>query len=224
MRWTLTSRFVIKKNLSRNASRRAFSLLEFAIVLAIMGTVLGALWGVVSIVRENVHRRQMVDQMTTIVYQIRDFYANRVSVTDEGTSTVFDQVTDYLLRQSVLLPEQIRDRSAALLVADHPWGATAPDGSLITGGGVLVDGSTDSTRFFRIRLQGLKYSSCVAMASKLSGSSMPLGLFSLQINGGATVHTAFPVSPDEATGECDKTPSGKENMIDFVYLLRQPMG
>ncbi|MDD3181268.1 MAG: type II secretion system protein [Alphaproteobacteria bacterium] len=197
-----------------------FSLPELAIVLAIMGLVLGSLWGVVSMVRENVRRQEMVEQMVVMVNNIRDFYSNRIRVTDAGGGTGFAAITSYLLQQSVLLPEQIRNRSAAILLADHPWGSSAPDNSVLSNGGIGVDGSTDSSQFFRIRLRGIKYSSCISLADKLSGADMPLGLVSVTINASAA-HTILPVSPDVATTECRKAPGGEENTMDFVYRLRK---
>lgn len=192
---------------------------EFAIVLAIMGTVLASLWGIVSIVRENIKRQDMAEQMVVMVQNIRDLYANRVRLVTPTNATDAASITHYLISQNALLPEQIRNRSAAVLVADHPWGATGASGATIAGGGILIDGSTNNARFFRIRLRGLKYSSCVALADKLTGAGMPAGLTSVVINGG-TAQTTFPMSPDVASSQCDNAPVGNQNTMDFVYTLR----
>lgn len=213
MRWSLISRS------KTNAARAGFSLAEFAIVLAIMGLVLASLWGVVSIVRENIKRDEMANQMVLMINNIREFYSNRVRLADGSGNTDSANVTSYLLKQSVLLPEQIRDRSAGQLRADHPWGASAADGGALTDGGITVDGSPDPARYIHIVLSGLKYSTCVALADKLTGSNMPLGLQLAKINNNAD-HLTFPVSPDQASTECAKTPGGDENTMGFVYMLR----
>ena len=204
---------------------RGFSLTEFAIVLAIMGIVLSALWGVVSIVRENINRAQMKEQMVLIVNNVRDFHMARMSVVDPATnSSAFGPVTDYLLRQNVLLPEQIRDRAAGAWLADHPWGSAAPSGGVIPNGGVAIRGgdavgpASNVGSFFTIELRGLKLSSCIAMAAELSGSGMPEGLASVLINGAAV---PVPVTPDAATGSCIAPAAANDNTIGLVFALRK---
>lgn len=204
---------------SRRSSRAGFSLAEFAIVLGIMGLVIASLWGVVSIVREAVKRNQMSDQMILMVNGIREFYGSRIKVANELGATDFVSVTHHLLSRNVLPSELIRDRSAATLVADHPWGATGASNALLANGGIVVDGATNPSRFIRIQLRGLKYSSCVALADKLTGADMPLGLLSVQINANAAL-TTLPVSPDIATTQCIKRPAGNGNIMGFIYRLR----
>jgi len=201
-----------------NHSKRGFSLVEFAIVLGIMGIVLGALWGVVAIVRENVKRSAMSEQMVSIVTNIRSFYMGRSRVTDGAGNRDFVNLTHYLLQQGVLLSEQIRSRAAATWVADHPWGPISASGAAMAAGGLAVTGDNQagvnvSTRAFRIQLRGLKYSSCVALASKLSGSNPP-GLLEVHIN---TLLTS-PVTPDAAAANCAALPA--DNTLDFLYSLR----
>jgi len=199
-------------------ARRGFSLIEFAIVLGIMGSVLGAMWGVVSIVNENVKRGEMSEQMIAMVSNVRSFYMGRARVADGAALSDADSVTDYLLRQGILLPEQIRSRTAATWVADHPWGATGASGAVLAHGGIGVSGfsvaGTDvSTNAFLIELRGLKYASCVALATKLSGPN-PMGLIEVHINNTLT----SPVTPDSAAVSCEDLPA--ENTLSFLYTLR----
>ncbi|MGE4350882.1 MAG: type II secretion system protein [Bdellovibrionales bacterium] len=211
----MTSKLKIKRTFK---TRRGFSLSEFAIVLAIMGLVLGALWGVVAIVRENGKRQEMTQIMVVLVQNIRDFYSSRIRVADKDNATDMASVTSYLLQQNVIPSDLIRTRSASTLVADHPWGATSASGATLSEGGILVDGWSNGARFFRIQLRGLEYSSCVALTDRLSGPDM-VGLYLLSINGSAS-HTTLPVSPDVAMTECVKSPSGSQNYMDFVFYLR----
>ena len=206
--------------LSRNKRRAGFSLTEFAIVLGIMGIVLGALWGVVALVHENIKRHQTAEQMVLTINNIRGFYSSRTRIATPGGATDYDSVTQYLLGQNVFPTEMLRDRTAATLVADHPWGSEAADGSSLDDGGVRVGAPApmNAAEFFSVQFLGLKYSSCVALADRLTGSDMPLGLEEVVING--TSHTAFPVSPDAATAECDDAPSGTENIMEFTFQLR----
>jgi prepilin-type N-terminal cleavage/methylation domain-containing protein len=202
--------------------RAGFSLIEFAIVLAIIGIVLAALWGVVSIVRENIKREETAEQMTAIVSKIRDYYMGRACVSTNFDCTGSGAVlTETLFRQNLLLPEQLRDRTAVVLVADHPWGASAADGSSLAGGSLIVravgDGRDPSgLGAFQIELLGLKESSCVALASSLSGAGAPKGLVTMTING---TSVTLPATPEAAGGACT-TPSGATNTIIMAYRLR----
>ncbi len=203
----MSSEFVCK--------RAGFSLLELAIVFAIIGIVLAALWGVVGMVRENIKREEAVAQMTAIVGKIRDYYAGRACAsTNFGCPVIDTDLTNYLFRQSVLLPEQLRDRVAVLLVADHPWGSVGANGVLLAGGGLIVRSVGDGRDSFQVELLGLKGSSCVALASALSSAGAPKGLTGMTINGGAGL--GLPVTPEAAAVEC----VAATNRINSVYSLR----
>jgi len=217
MWWHMTSDFS-PKLLSRR-TRRAFSLLEFAIVLAIMGIVLGALWGVVAIVNENTKRGQMADQVALMVMNIRSFYAGRTFLADQAGNIDAVNVTNYLLHQGVLPAEQNRDRTLGTWVADHPWGRRSATGAALPAGGVAVSGRDSgggniSNRAFMIELRGLKFSSCVAMVSKLAGS-LPTGLLEIDINLAALV---VPFTADKAANTCA---AGADNALGLVYRLRE---
>ncbi len=197
--------------------RAGFSLLEFAIVLAIIGIVLSALWGVVSMVRENIKREETSEQMTAIVGKIRDYYMGRPCISLSFTcGSSGDVLTDALFKSGLLLPEQLRDRSASPLVADTPWGASAADGSSLANGSLIVRSVGDGRNSFQVELLGLKESSCVALASSLSGAGAPKGLTAMTINGAAQ---GLPTTPEAAAGVCT-TPSGATNTIIITYSLR----
>ena len=214
----MTSNFALKTP-SRRRKTAGFNLTELAIVLAVMGIILSALWGLVAVVRENMKREETAEQHTVIVDNIRSFFLGRaVIATPAGLGGASD-LTHYLLAQSVLLPEMIRDRAAAVLRADHLWGAAAADGSALASGGLAVDDNGNGAQQFRIEYRGLKRSSCIALASKLSGPASPTGLEGVFING---VAVNSPVSPEDAAVQC-VDPAGISNRIDYVYRLRAPL-
>lgn len=212
-----------KSSLQGKKKARGFSLTEFAIVLGVMGVVLGALWGVVGIVRENMRRHEATSQVVVIVSKVRDLYMSRIRIATppnaapaNPNSSTYPDVTDYLIRQNVIPSEMVRDRTAAgLLVADNPWGSVGANGVLIANGSVAVAGAADPTQSFLIQLRGLARASCIALADKLSGPNMPLGMESLTINVGAPI-SAFPVSPDTAAAPCNNP----VNSITLQFRLR----
>lgn len=205
---------------THHARRRGFSLTELAMVLGVIGMILSSLWSVVSTVREKVRREQAINQVVISVRNIRDFYMGRGFVQTPSGSGSFESLTHYLLSQGVLPPEMIRDRSASTLRADLPWGPVGVSGSLVANGTFAVD-NTDvsaSPDFFRIELRGLSYANCVALGAALGGDAAAVPSTSVRANN-TTLRTA-PVTVDDMTDDCDKSPSGEANLVDVYYRLR----
>jgi prepilin-type N-terminal cleavage/methylation domain-containing protein len=202
-------------------ARRGFSLTEFAIVLGVLGVVLAALWSFASIVREQAKREESKEQLMVMVSHIRDHYLGRRCASINTVCTNGSNLTDYLLRRNALLPEQIRDRTAGVWVADHPWGATSAGGGVLANGGLAVfagdDAGASPDMFFTIEYRGLSRPTCIALSSTLSGAGTPTGLRQVLINGVDV--TPLPVSPEDADGSC-MDPAGNQNAIRLVYLLR----
>ena len=61
----------LKITTQKRIRRAGFSMTELAIVMAIMGIILGALWSLVAVVRENIKRDETLEQLTVIVDNIR---------------------------------------------------------------------------------------------------------------------------------------------------------
>jgi len=217
MRLALTLNFGIKAQRSR---RRGFTLTELAIVLGVIGIILGSLWSVVAVVRDNIKRDQAINQTLVAVRNTRDLYMGRGYVqTPSGLGTA-QALTDYLLRQGVLPPEMIRDRSATTLRADLPWGPRGASGSTVSDGTFAIDntGVALSSDKFRVELRGLSYAHCVTMTSSLAGPAASLLPVTVVVNSGNSFDA--PVALDDIADNCDKSPSGDNNKVDIVYRLR----
>jgi len=194
---------------SSNKARNGFSLTEMAIVLGILGIVLGALWGAVSIVRENIRRSEAKEQMMTIVSKIRDHYMGRACASvNFSCATANADLTDSLMQQGVLLAEQYRKGTNPAL-ADHPWGSNGGGASLIVR---AVDDGRDQ---FSLELNSLPQDSCIAMATALSGVGAPPGIEAVNING---VAAALPVTVADAQAACVN--AGAANTLLLTYRLR----
>ena len=158
-----------------------------------------------------------------MVNNIRNYYAGKDRIEDEVGNITFPEVTDYLLRRNVLLPEQIRNRTAPPpWLADTPWGPSAADGSLLVGGGVQVggydrNGNPDPENFFTIRLSGLSYPNCLELLAALSANSIRDRLDAVIANGALLIP---PVPVNFAAGNCGP-PAGVTNRLAFVYFLRR---
>lgn len=218
----MASNYGIKRK--KAPTLRGFSLTEMAIVLAVIGLVLGAIWGVVSTVRQNMKREQTVNQVVVAARNIRDFFLAKGIVQAADGSGAVQNLTSYLLENGVLLPEQIRDREAGTgnYIADHPlMEESVSKGSfqICSKGnkGVSCE-ATDGSSEFAVRLLGLKKADCAALAPKLASPSGPPGLISLYLNESATAEE-LPLTEEDALDGCSKE---TENIIVLVYRLRVP--
>ncbi|MCL2468746.1 MAG: hypothetical protein FWF24_00720 [Alphaproteobacteria bacterium] len=200
-------------------SRAGYTLLEMGLVMIVMVTLFASLWVVVALVTQSIYRKQTVNQILLTINNVRDFYTSSLRVQTPAGSSAAADLTNYLLRRGVLLPDQIRDRTAAVWVADLPWGPVAASGTVMNEGGFAIDAAgIDSSRFFRLTLRGLSRSNCITLSPALTGVGMPEGLTSVTINDNAPSQP--PVSPDQATIECVE-PEGLANTIELVYNLRR---
>jgi len=57
--------------------RRGFSLVETAVVLGIMGLLIGAIWVVAATARSYMRRAALIQQTDVLVYKLRDYYSVR---------------------------------------------------------------------------------------------------------------------------------------------------
>jgi len=201
----------LTRKLHRPTTRQGYSLTELAIVLGVMAIVLAGIWGVVGYAQEMVKRDLMMEQLTLAVQNTRQYFGGQVRV-QAGASTI----TDRLLRAAAIPPEMIRDRAAGALVADHPWGAAAPNGALIAGGGFAIDDNGNGTQELGITIQGLNQNACAWIAKHLVDGAGPPGLRSVQVNG---VAQAPPLGVPAALAACGAAGAGAT--IRLVYRLRQ---
>lgn len=215
----MSSNFATNKKTSRG-----FSLMEMGVVLGIVGAVLAALWSAARTVEESSKQNLAIRQHVIVVKNIRDFFSTRsVVATPAGTSTL-PVLTDYLVRETVVLREQIKKSTGATIPAYHPWPNAAdsePSGTtgtfgVCSGGGACK--ATDTSSEFSLVYYGLKQASCAGLASKLSSSSGPPGLKAIYINGGAALTPPLAADAALESGKCDKTTA--TNKLEFVYRLR----
>lgn len=131
----------------KNRAVRAFSLIEAAIVLAIVGLVIGAIWVAANSVRENRQVNKMVEAVLYMTERLNILYR------DTPPATTAD-VTSQLLLMDVV-PEDLVQNG----VPTTPWGTpfsfnTEPDTISIDFGGYLIG---NKCRQFLARLYGAVY-------------------------------------------------------------------
>lgn len=181
---------------------QGFNLIEMAIVLGVVGLVMGGVWTVVQKVQQTTHLRQASEQVIAINKNVRTYYQVRSCIPNG------DQ-TGTLTAATVVPPVFPREMLAAGGVV-HPWN-----------GGVTVSGANVGCDYqYTLTLAGLPGGTCVELVPQLTGASEPSrGLISAAING--VPLAALPPNPTAiagtAAGQCNENATA---VVALTYKLR----
>jgi prepilin-type N-terminal cleavage/methylation domain-containing protein len=188
---------------SIDRSRHGFSLMELAIVLGIMGLIIGSIWALGSQAWESAHREQLKEAINTTVSNIRDSFIGQAGLQALGVSCMSSQ---FILHG--IIPPDLKRSSAkgcgnpAGLCADTPWGPADPVGPSPAGTFRACDWDlTFSTcqnpppgtacppvippktsQVFAVVIRGLNAAQCIDTAVNASGPSGSPGLMEVNIN------------------------------------------
>lgn len=222
---------------SHNHSRAGFSLVEVAIVLAVIGIVLAGIWVYASRAFESEHRQRALEEMITVVNNIRSLYAGQASISSADSSVAV--LVPILIQQNAIPSTMARSgapcTNTPALCADNPWAVSATlVGSFrvcgwdYTGPASAGQGCSkvaSPKQYFAIELVGLNQDSCTAMIPRISSSEGPPGLVDVVANGSSMLNPAtagltaysLPVMVQDASTVCSTiTPAH----VYFVYRLR----
>jgi type II secretory pathway pseudopilin PulG len=226
---------------SRAARVAAFSLVELAIVLAVIGIIIGGVLAASAMVWEYEKREQAIEEIGETVANARGFFAGQAGVPNIGYPTL----SSNLIAANVIPNSARRTASGtctnpAGLCADAPWGPLTSGGITPVG---VVDGAgtfrvcnwslglfgcpaapAAPSPFFSINLTGLTQKSCIALVEAISGSRGPSGLVEININSYnvlASGNSIQPVTAGVATTHCAPgfTPFVP---VNFVYRYAAP--
>ena len=153
--------------------KKGFTLTEIAIVLGIMGMVLGAIW----VAASNVYNNQRVNQGQSAVLQVL-----------QAVRTLYAQ-------QAIIA---VGNRTAELVQAGViPTNLIGPGNTMVTpwGGSMYIGGTTDG-QSVAITLNGMSTALCVGIVSGVAGASHDRTLQDTSV----TAAVAAPAVPAVAAG------------------------
>ena len=177
-------------------TRRGFSLIEAAFVLAVVGAVIGTIWVAAATVIENHKVNKTVEGVFSTARNIQ----NLISIRDGESIGNMVLITDKLIDAGVFPEDWIYGTAVK-----NPLGAN-----------VLVRNWTGVTRF-DLRFDGIKASDCVKLITKISAiganaGSSGSGLSNRQMLGYIGIYdstasvlfttSTFPVTLEQATIKC----------------------
>ncbi|MFY9288933.1 MAG: type 4 pilus major pilin [Alphaproteobacteria bacterium] len=205
-------------------SKRGFTLTEIAIVLGIIGLILGAIWVAASAVYNNLRTSRATTELLQVAQAVRSMYATAATV-DAGanmTTIPFTAVaagpqTTYV--QAGVFPTDMVAGAGPYTVT-NPWGGSA---------NILSAQSTAANDSFMILFDRVPQSACITMITSNTGSGRDSSLygvgagaaaaFAVAAGGttpGATSMPNFPITASTARTTC----ATANNNLAFQFRLK----
>lgn len=178
--------------LIRRSSQRGFTLVELAIVLAIIGLVIAGIWTAAASVARRNRESKASQYLLEIVQNVRNLYAGQSSATG---LTLANAIT------AGAIPADMRSGTGAV----NPWN-----------GAIDVATSTTSTSAFDVVYNNVPIASCIGLLTTTSVNSMEIGLIGLKTTGG-TITLPGPATVATASTACG---SGPTTSITWTYNVR----
>ena len=181
---------------------RGFTLTEAAIVLGIVGLILGAIWVAAASVYANLRVKQTSEQLLQIAQGIRALHA---------TNTTIPAATTMIqLARAGVIPKDMLDDAVNPTAVTNIWGGVMTAQNVRTTNVVAGDA-------FVITFPNVPQQACVDLAVRNSGQGRDAGL--IGIAAAAATATAFPISTAAAIAICPST-AAAGNPISFTFRLR----
>jgi hypothetical protein len=175
-------------------SKRGFNLIEAAIVLGVVGLVLGGIWVAASAVQSNVRKSDGSKGLLQIVQNVRNLYANQ----SPAPATITTQLIN-----ARAIPADFINGSNAL----NPW----------NGAVTVALAGPGPANSIQVVYAAMPRDVCIEVTTRNTREASATGLTQILINNGTTTATitTFPYLPATAATDC-----GVTNTITWAYNLR----
>jgi len=194
---------------------RGFTLTEIAIVLGVIGLIVGGVWFVAGMVRENARISQAVNQMNLVGQ-------NMTSMLQGGYNPGLGAGTDITasMISSQAIPSWATSPSAPTTQAVHPWN----EGTTATTGYHLF-WMNSNPRTYRMSFYQVTRTGCVGLITQATGCTpgqpgCPIDVFVAQSAGTAISLTppASALTTNQIQGLCAQNNySGGTNSVEFDF-------
>ena len=205
--------------LSRDANKRGFTLTEIAIVLGIIGLILGAIWVAAGAVYQNLRISKAQTELLQIAQGVRSLYATQ-SVVDSAKD--LDETTA-LIAAKVFPSDTIStattgsgNNAVTSTTANGPWaGSSIKVISATQPSGIAGDS-------FGIIFVNIPAAACIAMTTGNTGTGRDNALWAVAYGSGSTA----PTTPGSATSmpinatTAATSPGTSTASIGFFFALR----
>jgi prepilin-type N-terminal cleavage/methylation domain-containing protein len=209
---------MIRIMLSRSrvyTNKRGFNLIEVAIVLGIIGLVVGGIWVVAAKLRDDRRTEETYSGMVQGLQRIKQEISPtviRALIAAHGGTGAMDQINSWMFRTDVF-PSNWRDTNCQMIRVPFPVSGCSSWAGLRlnsfvggTGGGL-----------FGMEIPNLPISACVKLLVRFS-QQMPDPIWAMSVNGGTEV--TGPISPATASNLCFTAPTTKFPVLEPDHRYR----
>jgi prepilin-type N-terminal cleavage/methylation domain-containing protein len=205
---------VVEQVQIQEKKKRGFTLTEIAIVLGIIGLILGAIWVAAAAVYNNLRVSKATTELLSVTQAMRSLYATQTTVAANGTPITLD-----LIRANVF-PTDALDTGAPSNAANvnAPWSNSH----------ILVYATQDPNAgsaagdSFQVVFSNIPQSGCISLATNSTGAGRDAALVSVSFAGGVNAAvmpvaaTAFPINVVTATAGC----AAAADSVGFTFKLK----
>lgn len=185
-----------------SSRKRGFTLTEIAIVLGIIGLILGAIWVAASSVYNNMRVSRASQELLQVAQQVRAMYSTQTTMDAGVTTTTFIQAG--------VFPGDMLDNGTASTQANNPWRAATTIAPATSSGGVAGDS-------FSIAFAGVPQSACITMLTSSTGTGRDQSMIGAGVGTVAVSNNFAAVNASSAATACASTTS---NTVYFAFRLR----
>ena len=190
---------------------RAFTLTELAIVLGIIGTIIGAIWSAASTVYTRNQAQKAAGQVLMIASGYKSLYnAHGVDVAD-GTDITCIGISNNIFPPDMLSDGQVCNGGIPNIFPYHPWGKTVSVSSNQARNGVVIS------------YWNLTTAACFALATAEANNADIEESF-VGPNGTSPNHIIYPPygngTPMTSTQISDFCSESNNNQVTFAYVVK----
>jgi prepilin-type N-terminal cleavage/methylation domain-containing protein len=205
--------------------KRGFTLTEIAIVLGIIGLILGAIWVAAAAVYNNLRISKATTQLLVITQNMRSMYATSSAVdtgsdmTTVGTTCVALGAATTYAQAGIFPADTVVGLPAGPVCVNGPW-----TNSSINVVAAKVSAAADS---FAVEFNNVPQSACISMLTQNTGTGRDPGLFAVGASVAGTLNiaaggagtgavTTFPVAASVAQTKCSNALSN----VAFQFTIK----
>lgn len=186
----------------RKVQIKGFTLTEAAIVLGIVGLILGAIWVAAASVYSNLRVKQTSEELLQVAQAVRSLYAT--------STTVDPAITAVNVARAGGFPSDMLDNPNNPTTVRDVWGGD------VTMAANTINGVANAG--FTIAFSSVPQSACVQLVLRNSGVGRDSGLVGITNAVAGVTNTVFPLTMAQALAVCNNVAGA--NIIAFTFRLR----
>ncbi len=179
---------------------RGFTLTEAAVVLGIIGMILGAVWVAAGSVYDGLRNKRANEEMLSIVQGVRSLFAS------SGTTNTTNNMNADLIKARIIPADMVTSTTTI----SNPWGGAVD----VVGQQISAAGDA-----FSVSFAAVPQAACARVVMAVGGRSRDPGLLSVALTT-ASVNNGVPVSNEYNLAAANTLCANATNTVVFTFLTR----